>query len=148
MTNPFLDLFERQAPSPVKARLRAVETRQSKREQEGERLSKGYRAHRQRELEEALAGPDGAVLRDLQAKLVALTLETIPTVTAFVRAGGLRSTSADTLFLALRTTSESIISLREKRGLPPFDDPLPGDPATPEQELRAAFADQQERSKS
>jgi hypothetical protein len=42
--------------------------------------------------------------------------------------------------------SETIVRLREKNGLEPFDDPLPGEPATPEQELCRAFADHSERA--
>jgi hypothetical protein len=145
----FLALAEQQTPAPVKARLRAAEARQSRRAQERDdeqqKLSAYYRAARKQELDAALAGPDGDLLRDLIARLGALTIETIPALTAFVQANGLRASSADALFLALRMTSETIVKLRETSGLAPFDDPLPGDPATPEQELREAFADQANR---
>lgn len=147
MSNPFLDLFERQAPSPVKAKMRAAEVRRSrseeKRDEEQSKLSAHYRAARQQELTDALAGRDGDLLRAYLSRLEGMTLESIPVVTAFVRSGGLRAVSADTLFLALRMTSDSICKLRATSGLPPFDDPLPGDPATPEWDLREAFADQQ-----
>jgi hypothetical protein len=144
--NPFLQLAERQTASPVKAQLRATEARRSRREQQRDKerreLSAYYRAMRKQELDDALAGPEGETLRSYLARIDQITLDSIPTLTAFVRSGRLRSASANTLFLALRMTSERIISLREKDGLAPFNDPLPGDPATPEQDLREAFADQ------
>jgi hypothetical protein len=152
MSNPFLDLAERQTPSPVKARLRATETRRNKRAQwhddEQRKLSAYYRTLRRQELDDALADDDGGKLKTLIEKLDTLTLATIPELAAFVRANGWHSAAATTLFLARRLASESIVRLREKNGLEPFDDPLPGEPepATPEQDLRAAFADTPERS--
>jgi hypothetical protein len=146
MKNPFLDLAERQMPSPVKARLRATEARQSKHENEQRKLSAYYRMWRQQELDDVLAGDDGAKLKALIEQLDALTLDTIPQLAAFVRANGWHTAAATTLFVARRLASESIIRLREKNGLEPFDDPLPGEPAAPEQEVRAAFADRSERT--
>jgi hypothetical protein len=142
--NPFLTLAERQTPSPVKARLRATEKRkQQAREDEQRKLSAYYRVQRKLELKDALAGPDGARLQSLIARLDTLTLDAISQLAAFVRAGALHGVSAATLFLARRLASEAIVRLREANGLEPFDDPLPGEPATPEQDLRAAFADHQ-----
>jgi hypothetical protein len=142
--NPFLELAERQLPSPVKARLRAVETRRSKREQqhdeEQRKLSAYYKAHRRQELDAALADDDGTKLQALITLLDTLTLETIPQLVAFVRASGWHTAAVTTLFIARRLAGESIMKLREKNGLEPFDDPLPGDPATPEQDLRNTFA--------
>jgi hypothetical protein len=148
MSNPFLDLFERQAPSPIKARARASDARRSKSAQNNEeqhKLSAYCRVHRQQELNDALAGDDGTKLQALIAQLDVLTLETIPQLAAFVRANGWHSAAATTLFMARLLASETIVRLREKNGLAPFDDPLPGEPATPEQGLRAAFADTPER---
>jgi hypothetical protein len=149
MSNPFLDLAERQMPSPVKAQLRAVEARRNKHEQqcddEQRKLSAYYRAQREQELKDALAGDNGAKLQALIERLDALTLETIPELAAFVRANGWHSAAAMTLFMARRLASESIVKLREQNGLVPFDDPLPGEPAMPEQELRNAFAGNPER---
>jgi hypothetical protein len=146
----FLELAERQMAAPVKARIRANETRRSKREQqrdeEQQRLSAYYCARRRQELDDALAGDDGAKLQALIAQLDTLTLETIPQLAAFVRAEGWHTAATTTLFVARRLAGESIMKLREKNGLEPFDDPLPGDPATPEQDLRNAFADNSERN--
>jgi hypothetical protein len=148
-SNPFLDLAERQMPAPVKARERATEKRRSKRLQkhddEQRKLSAYYKAHRRQELADALAGADGAKLKALIEMLDALTLETIPHLVAFVRAGGWHTAAASTLFLARCLASETIVKLREKSGLEPFNDPLPDEPATPEQELRVVFADNPER---
>jgi hypothetical protein len=148
--NPFLELAERQMAAPVKARIRAAEARRSKREQqrddEQRHLSAAYRAQRKQELAAALIGPDGEKIKALIAQLDKLTLNTIPELAAFVRANGWPSAAANTLFLVRRMASESIVRLRERNGLPPFDDPLPGEPATPEQQLRDAFADKPERA--
>jgi hypothetical protein len=142
--NPFLALAERQTPSPVKARQRAADTRRSKRLQQAEdeqrKLSAHYRAHRRQELEAALAGEDGAKLQALIARLATLTLDTIPELAALV-APPWHSAA----FIARQLVSEAIVKLREQDGLAPFDDPLPGEPATPEQLLRNAFADNPER---
>jgi hypothetical protein len=146
----FLELAERQMAAPVKARIRANETRRSKREQqhdeEQRKLSAYYKVQRRQELNDALTGDDGAKLQALITQLDTLTLETIPQLAAFVRASGWHSAAASTLFLARRLASEAIVQLRENDGLEPFNDPLPGEPATPEQELRRAFADNPERA--
>jgi hypothetical protein len=146
----FLELAERQMAAPVKARIRANETRRSKREQqhdeEQRKLSAYYKVQRHQELDDALAGDDGAKLQALITQLDTLTLETIPQLAAFVRASGWHTAAVTTLFIARRLAGESIMKLREKNGLEPFDDPLPGDPATPEQDLRNAFADNSEHS--
>ena len=146
----FLELAERQMAAPVKARIRASETHRTKREQqrdeEQQRLSAYYHARRRQELDDALAGADGAKLQALIEQLDALTLEKIPQLSEFVRAHGWHTAAAATLFIARRLAGESIMKLREKNGLAPFDDPLPGDPATPEQDLRNAFADNSEHS--
>lgn len=146
----FLELAERQMAAPVKARIRANETRRSKREQqhdeEQRKLSAYYKVQCRQELNDALAGADGARLRALIEQLDALTLETIPQLAAFVRAEGWHTAATTTLFVARRLAGESIMKLREKNGLAPFDDPLPGDAATPEQDLRNAFADNSEHS--
>jgi len=146
--NPFLELAERQTPAPVAARLRAVEKRRANRlhehHDEERALSFLYRQWRKQELDDALASDDGDKLRDLIEQLDALTLETIPQLTAFVRASGWHTAAATTLFMARRLASESIIRLREKNSLAPFDDPVPGAPATPEWELHTAFAEHEE----
>jgi hypothetical protein len=145
--NPFSAAAERLMPSPVKASMAAAEKRRSKaedaREQEKARLSKLYHLRRQKELDVALAGADGETLKSFLARLDELTLESIPTITAFVCAGGFNVVSAAGLVLALCQTSESVVRLRTSAGMVPFDDALPGEPASAEQKLREAFADQQ-----
>jgi len=145
----FLDLADRQMASPVKARLRAAETRRSRqelqREKEEKQLSAYYQAHRKQELDAALAGDDGDKLRALIARLDMLTLDTLPQLTDFVRSSGWHTADAKNLFIARRLTGERVIKLREASGREPFDDPLPGDPATPEQDLRDAFAETKEQ---
>jgi hypothetical protein len=144
--NPFSAAADRLMPSPVKARLAAAEKRRSNaeeaREQEKTRLSKLYHLRRQEELDAALAGADGETLKSFLARLGELTLESIPTITAFVRAGGLNAVGAAGLVLALRQTSERVVRLRTSAGMVPFDDALPGEPASAEQKLREEFADQ------
>jgi hypothetical protein len=143
--NAFLDLADRQAPAPVKARVRAAETRRSKRGQqrdtEQRQLSAHYRWHRQQALERTLAGPDGARLRALLDRLKALTLKTIETLIPL--ATDWRAAAPDARFLAQRLIAERIIELREQGGLMPLNDPLPGEPATPEWQVHLVFADHQ-----
>src|SRR5262249_31490029 len=126
--NAFLDLAETQIPAPVKARRRAAEKRAATREEKAlaERDAQFWhwqREHRA-ELDAALAGPHGGALAQLVAFLDAMTLESDRTLIEQVRPDDWRTADGDIRFLVLRLVGEAIMRLRERNGLPPFDDPL------------------------
>jgi hypothetical protein len=124
--NAFLDLAERQIPAPVKARRRAAEKRAATREEKALAERDAQFRHWQREhraeLDAALAGPHGGALARLV--LDAMTLESDRTLIEQVRPDDWRTADGDIRFLVLRLVGEAIMRLRERNGLPPFDDPL------------------------
>jgi hypothetical protein len=87
------------------------------------RAWKRYHAER---LEEALAG----VHRDVIARLLVQLkdLRSARELVAAVSAMHWRSIDADVRATALALIDGAIVALRERQGLAPFDDPLPGQP--------------------
>src|SRR5262245_20159196 len=79
--------------------------------------------HRER-LEEALAG----VHRDVLARLVnqLKDLRSARKLVDFIAAQDWTVVDYDTRFIALHQINNAISTLRERSGLTPFDDPLPG----------------------
>jgi hypothetical protein len=137
--NAFFDLGERQISAPVKARHRAAERRTEKRaldkrQEDGARLFLRYRRWRQEQIDDALAGPHGRQISDLLAFLKELTLDRQSEAVEF--AAALAATDADTRFLALRLIGARLMELREAADLTPFDDALPGQPATAFEQVR------------
>jgi hypothetical protein len=78
-------------------------------------------------LQEALAGPHGALLHETETFIAALPANPKALI-AFVEAQDWRPLDADTRYIALRRINAAILGRREAQGLPPFDDPLPGAP--------------------
>jgi hypothetical protein len=134
----FLDLADRQIAAPVKARQRAADQRRAKalerKDEDRSRLTKAYARHRQEQIDEALAGSNGAQLAALIAALDRVTHydadELVPIAACW------RCADADARFLVLLLIDDRIIKLREAAGLPPIDDPLPGQPLTPFLQIR------------
>jgi hypothetical protein len=78
--------------------------------------------------ETLLAGPHGPAARDLIAFLAAMTLADAAVLLARVERGPWREANADTRFEILELIDDAIVELRERAGLAPFRDPLPGQP--------------------
>jgi hypothetical protein len=126
--NAFLDFAERQIPASVKARRRAAEKRATTREEKAlaerdAQLRHWQREHRA-ELDAVLAGPHGGALARLATFLDVMTMESANTLVEHIRADGWHSADADTRLLVLRLIDTAIMQLRERNGMPPFDDPL------------------------
>jgi hypothetical protein len=136
--NAFLDLADRQIAAPVKARQLAAEQRRAKaldkKDEDRSRLAKAYERHRQEQIEEALAGSYGAQLAALIAALERVTRHDDGELVHL--AAPWCSADADARFLVLRLVGDRIVKLREAAGLPPLDDPLPGQPLTPFLQIR------------
>jgi hypothetical protein len=128
----FLALSERQIAAPVQARRRAAEKRAARkfnadRDQELEdrtRQLKRWQVWRQERLDRALAGRHGKAL----AKLIARLRTDISDADLIEQAQSWRHADVGTRFLVLHLIDQAIIRRRERDGLPPFDDTLPGKP--------------------
>jgi hypothetical protein len=130
--NAFLDLADRQIAAPVKARQRAADQRRAKaldkRDEERGRLAKAYERQRREQIEEALAGSHGEQLVALIAALEHITRHDDGELVQL--AAPWRCADADARFFVLRLIDDRLVKLCEAAGLPPFDDPLPGEPAS------------------
>jgi hypothetical protein len=130
--NAFLELAERQISTPRKARERAAGKRAktraeralTKRDQEFRRWQ---RWHYER-CDALLAGPYSEAARGLIGLLEELTLDSAPQLIEHVRSGPWACADSDTRFLVLALVDGAITALRERNGMPSFDDPLPGAP--------------------
>jgi hypothetical protein len=82
---------------------------------DNEHLLRAWRKWHREQLQEAIAGPHGELLRELEAFIAALP----PNPTAlieFVAAQDWRPLDADTRYLALRRINAAITALRESKG--------------------------------
>jgi len=138
--NSFLDIADRQISAPVKVRQRANERRAQERVDkeviERSRLMRAWLQWQQRQLDDALVGPYGRHITALLAFLKELSLEREAELVGFVQAIEWQSADADTRFLVMRLIGSAIVELRERAGLVPFDDALPGEPPTVFQQIR------------
>jgi hypothetical protein len=129
----FLDVADRQISAPRKARLQAAEkraqTRAEKAQVDKEKQFTLWREWRRERSETLLAGPYADAARDLIELLDHLTVDAADMLLERVRRGPWRDADPETRFTVLALIDSAIIELRERQGLPPFDDPvLPDDP--------------------
>jgi hypothetical protein len=139
-SDPFATFADAAIVAPRKARMRAAETRAERKRQEAlEERSKLFRLwqqwHRQ-QVEQLRIGPYGAVIQELGGFLETMSLESGTDLIELVRRGPWRDVDADTRFQVLRLIDAALMQLREKYGLPAFDDALPGEPLTVFQIIR------------
>ncbi len=132
MTNPFIDVGERQLVAATKRRHRAAEKRaesvltpNEQRLVDQDRLLRFYRrAHEDAQLE-LLASPYGDSLVDLIFFLNDMTLESGDDLVALVKAQAWWDADRDTRCEILHIINEAIGRLRLQHKLPVIDDPLP-----------------------
>ena len=137
--NAFLELAERQISAPAKARQRAVEKRAMRKAEqkalaERDCMFRAWTHWRREQLDAALAGPHGGALQALIAFLT--TMKSSSALIEHVRTGNWKAADADMRFLVLHLVNSAMVRLHEERGLPPFDDGLPGEPPTAFQIIR------------
>jgi hypothetical protein len=133
-SNAFLDFADKQTPAPVKARMRAAEKRAAtaaekklaEREQT-HRLWKEYRAER---IGELLKGPYAKAAHELLVFLGTMTLTDGAALIDLVRRGPWCTAAANIRFEIISLIDAALTSQRERAGLPPFDDALPGEEPT------------------
>ena len=113
--------------------------RNSKQEREHEladqaRLTRVWRAWHFEQLEEALLGLHGGVLERLMVQLK--ELRTARELVNFISAQDWSVVDDDTRAIVLHQINRAITALRERQGLAPIDDALPGKPLTAFQIIR------------
>jgi hypothetical protein len=91
------------------------------------RLLRAWRKWHREKLDDALAGPHGAMVERLVYILKELTLGSAPLLLAFIRNVDWSAIDYDTRLTMLHEVSSVIICLRERNGLSPIDDGLPGE---------------------
>ena len=104
-----------------------------RRQDDETRLFRMYKAWRREQIDAALAGPHGTDVTALRVLLRRLAPDSRHPITgrdlvAWVEASALRQADETTRRTVMHMIGQAIRWAREKRGLPPYDDPLPGDP--------------------
>lgn len=89
-------------------------------------LLRAWKTFHREELAQALAGPHGPMLERLMHILKDLA-SSQPVLLAFVRGVDWREIAHDVRFIALHEINTAITKLRERNGLCPFDDGVPGE---------------------
>lgn len=118
--------------------------RNSKQEREREladqaRLTRAWRAWHFEQLEEALLGLHGGVLERLMVQLK--ELRTARELVNFISAQDWSVVDDDTRAIVLHQINRAITALRERQGLAPIDDALPGEPLRAYQVIVAVNVD-------
>jgi hypothetical protein len=127
--NAFEDLADRQTPRAVKKRQARSEP-QIKKDKEKKALSKAYQRLQQEKLDEALAGPWGYDLYELRYFLACMSPDDAEQLIECVSESKLIKAPEDIRYIALRLIDEAICALRDRAGLTPVEDSLPGEEPT------------------
>jgi hypothetical protein len=141
----FLALADRQISAPHKARMRAAEKRAQTRAEKAQVDQKTqfvlWRKWRSERTDALLAGPYADAARDLIDLLARLTPDGADMLIEAVTQGPWCNADSDTRFVVLALIDNTIVELRERNGLPPFDDPvLPDAPLNVFLRLREVLA--------
>jgi xanthine/CO dehydrogenase XdhC/CoxF family maturation factor len=126
ISNPFAAFADRHARKPRPRRVSEKEAaRREKAAEERAQLSAAHRRWRKDQIAALLAGPHGA--QALVEFLNSMDLQAEPELLEHVRSGPWHDADEDTRFLILVIIDAALVRLRERQGMPPFDDPLPGE---------------------
>jgi hypothetical protein len=90
------------------------------------RLLRAWRRWHAEQLEETLNGPHGAAVARIIAFLKGMEPQSAPALITLLHEFDWSQMDADVRFVILHETNQAITRLRERSGLPPIDDPLPG----------------------
>ena len=137
--NVYLKYAEQVITEPAKRRIRTAEMRaanraqraQEKALQECDELLALWKKQHKAQHDALLVGPHGAEAGRLVAFLESMTLADGADLVDIVVAGSWPSADADARFTVLQIIDNAIVSLREREGLPPFDDAIPWLDKTP-----------------
>jgi hypothetical protein len=108
--------------------------------QDSARLLRAWKKFHREELEEALAGPHGPMIERLMFILSTLSRDSAPLLLGYVRGVDWSSVNYETRLTVLHEINNYITRMRERHGLPPIDDPLPGQPDTVFRIVRAILS--------
>ena len=101
------------------------------------RLMRAWRAFHREEREAALAGPYAVTLAELFRMFANLVHVQPAQLVGFIGAIDWAAIDYQTRLTVLHELNTAITAFREKRGLEPIDDNLPGDPDTPFRTIKA-----------
>src|SRR5262249_48710288 len=101
------------------------------------RFLKAWRRFHREEREAALAGPHGAILRGLFRMVGHLRAVQPAQLVGVVQSIDWSTIPYDIRLVVVHELNASITRYREKRGLDPIDDPLPGQPESPFRTIKA-----------
>src|SRR6516165_5331643 len=101
-------------------------TAQEKKLADDARLMRWWSTWHREQLEQALDGMHGDIMRGLMAQLE--NLHSARALVDFISARDWSRVDANTRMIALHEINRAIAALRSKSGLPFIDDPLPGQP--------------------
>ena len=105
---------------------RRPSTKEQKKLADDARLMRWWSAWHREQLEQALDGMHGDIMRGLMAQLK--DLRSARVLVDFISAHDWSRVDANTRMIALHEINRAIAALRSKSGLPFVDDPLPGQP--------------------
>jgi hypothetical protein len=91
------------------------------------RLMRAWRRWHHEELAEALAGPYGPMVERLAFMLKTLELASSPLLLAYIRGVDWATVDYRTRLTVLHEVNSAITRLRERNGMDPFDDGVPGE---------------------
>jgi hypothetical protein len=91
------------------------------------RLLRAWRQWHREELEEVLAGPHGAMIERLMFMLGGLKSDSAPLLLAYVRGVDWSTVDYLTRLTVLHEINSAVTKLRERNGMSPFDDGVPGE---------------------
>jgi hypothetical protein len=91
------------------------------------RLMRAWHKWHREELEQVFAGPHGPMVERLMFMLEVLKLGSAPLLLAYVRGIDWSPIDYTTRLVVLHEINIAITHLRERNGLSPFDDGIPGD---------------------
>lgn len=151
MSNSFERFAETQMVNATKAKHKAAETRERKRQahialseadapmklgpleqkmEDSSRQMRLYRRFKRAELKALLEGVNEEQWRALVTFLRGLTIEDGDALITWVRASWLPTADLETRYTALSLINDVIMRLRVRNGYSPMDDSLPGEPPT------------------
>jgi hypothetical protein len=89
-------------------------------------LLRAWRNWHHEQLKQTLAGPHGTAVAQVMATLKHMTPDSAPALISLMRDFDWEQMSADVRLVVLHEINQAITRLRERAGLAPIDDPLPG----------------------
>jgi hypothetical protein len=144
----FEQVADRQMTAPAKAKQRAIDKRrdrgppplsaQERKLHNQAKQARVYRAYRRRQLKEQYSGKHKQGWHDLRKTLRQASIDNPENIIDHIaKAKWIHGADLDTRHLVLSIISSKIVRLRERNGLDPFDDALPGEPDTVFQIVRS-----------